>query len=325
MLILRIRLTYTEEVNPYTFKNFYNGGGVAVGDINGDGLQDLIFAGNMVSNRLYLNKGDWKFEDISVSSGIATENVWSTGVAMVDINADGLLDIYVCKSGPPGGNDRRNALYINNGDLTFTEKAKDYGLDNLGLSTHASFFDYDQDGDLDCYLLNNSIRSVGGYDFVEGLRNIPDSLGGNMLLNNEDGFFRDVSQQAGIFTSNIGFGLGVTISDINLDGWLDIYVSNDFFERDYLYLNNQDGTFSEKLPDMITEHSMGSMGADIADLNNDGYQEIFVTEMLPGRHDRVMSKTSFESWDKYQLAVDNVIPSSIWQKCIAIKQPKWLI
>ena len=301
-------MDYTEDVNPYTFKNFYNGGGVGVGDINNDGFQDVFFCGNMVSNRLYLNKGSSpgkgiQFEDITESAGLLSENVWSTGVSFVDINYDGWMDIYVCKSGPPGGQNRRNSLYINNGDLTFREEAEKYGLDNLGLSTHASFFDYDRDGDLDCYLLNNSIRSVGGYDLIKDQRQIPDSLGGNMLLRNDDNRFVDVSEEAGIYSSSIGFGLGVTISDIDLDGWLDIYVSNDFFERDYLYINQRNGTFTESLTSYMTEISMGSMGADIADLNNDGYNEVFVTEMLPERHDRVMSKASFEGWDKYQLQV----------------------
>lgn len=299
------KLTYSEEVNPYTFKNFYNGGGVAIGDLNNDGLPEILFAGNLVSNKLYRNNGNLNFTDITESSGLSIESSWSTGVSFVDINGDGLLDIYICKSGPPSGEYRHNTLYINQGDFRFTEESKKYGLDNLGLSTHASFFDYDKDGDLDCYLLNNSIKSVGGYDFIKDQRLKPDTLGGNKLMENQDGFFVDVSQQAGIYSSAIGFGLGVTISDVNADNWPDVYVSNDFFERDYLYINNQDGTFTESLEDYLTEISMGSMGADIADINNDGHQEIFVTEMLPDRHDRLMSKASFEQWDKYQLAVEN--------------------
>ncbi|GIR73159.1 MAG: hypothetical protein CM15mP75_6710 [Flammeovirgaceae bacterium] len=224
-------------------------------------------------------------------------------VSVVDINSDGYLDIYVCKSGPPGGKRRYNELFINNGDLTFTEKAKEYGLDNEGLSTHAAFFDYDKDGDLDCYLLNNTIRSIGiGIDLVKDLR-LKGSDKGNKFLRNDDGKFVDVSDEVGIYTSEIGFGLGVTIGDLNLDGWQDMYISNDFFEKDYLYINNQDGTFKESLEEYLSEISMGSMGADMADINNDSYPEIFVSEMLPERHDRRVSKAVFESWDKYQLSL----------------------
>ena len=296
-------LNYTENLNPYTYRNFYNGGGVAIGDFNNDSLQDIFFAGNLVSNKLYLNKGNLSFQDITEQSGLESSGVWSTGVSVVDINSDGYLDIYVCKSGPPGGERRYNELFINNGDLTFTEKAKEYGLDNEGLSTHAAFFDYDKDGDLDCYLLNNTIRSIGiGIDLVRDLR-LKGSDKGNKFLRNDDGAFIDVSDEVGIYTSEIGFGLGVTIGDLNLDGWQDMYISNDFFEKDYLYINNQDGTFKESLEEYLSEISMGSMGADMADINNDSYPEIFVSEMLPERHDRRVSKAVFESWDKYQLSL----------------------
>ena len=297
-------LEYTEELNPYTYRNFYNGGGVGIGDFNNDSLQDIFFTGNLVSNKLYLNKGNFEFEDITDISGLNSKDIWSTGVSVVDINHDGFLDIYVCKSGPPGGERRNNELFINNGDLTFTESSKAYGLDNEGLSTHAAFFDFDNDGDLDCYLLNNTIKSIGiGLDMVKDLRNI-DSNQGNKLLRNDNGFFVDISKEAGIYTSDIGFGLGVTIGDINLDGWSDMFISNDFFEKDYLYINNQNGTFSESLEDYLNEISMGSMGADMADLNNDGFSEIFVTEMLPDRHDRRVSKAVFDSWDKYQFSLN---------------------
>ncbi|MBL0100136.1 MAG: VCBS repeat-containing protein [Saprospiraceae bacterium] len=209
---------------------------------------DIYFAGNLSENKLYLNKGNLKFEDITDKAGVSCKDVWSTGVTFVDINADGWMDIYICKSGRPGGDNRHNELFINNGNLTFTEKSKEYGLDFLGLSTHAVFFDYDRDGDLDCYLLNNSLRSVGGYDIVEGLRNVTDTLGGNRLLRNDrvsahTGIsskdykvrFYDVSKTAGIYGSAIGFGLGVSVSDINGDNWPDLYVSNDFFERLSVY------------------------------------------------------------------------------------------
>ncbi len=297
------QLTFTEEYNPYTFKNFLNGGGVALGDINNDQLVDIYFTGNLVGNKLYLNQGNFKFKDISESAGVACEDVWSTGSAFVDINHDGLLDLYVCKSGKPEAPNRHNQLFVNNGDGTFTDKAKEYGLDFLGLSIHSAFFDYDKDGDLDCYLLNNSIRSVGAYDIIENLRDRPDPKGGNKLLKNmevETGSlrFEDVSETAGIYTSEIGFGLGVSIADLNGDNWDDIFVSNDFFERDYLYINQQDGTFKENITSSMSELSMGSMGADIADINNDQLPDIFVTEMLPEKLDRYKSKTVFESYNK---------------------------
>jgi enediyne biosynthesis protein E4 len=297
-------LEYTESLNPYTFRNFYNGGGVGLGDINNDGLTDVFFSGNMVSNKLYLNLGNFKFKDITKQSGLGDLGVWTTGVSMADINADGLLDIYLCKSGPPGGKNRQNELFINNGDNTFKEQAKQYGLDILGLSIHAAFFDYDKDGDLDCYLLNNSMRSVGGFDLRKDQRKNPDPHGGNRLLRNDNSKFVDVSAQAGIYTSAIGFGLGVTIGDVNKDGWQDIYVSNDFFEKDYLYINNKNGSFSESIDTYFEELSMGSMGADMADINNDALPEVFVTEMLPESDARLKTTSQFENWNKHKLNVE---------------------
>jgi enediyne biosynthesis protein E4 len=295
-------LEYSEALNIYTFKNFYNGGGVGIADFNNDSLRDIFFCGNQVANKLYLNKGNLTFEDISEKAGLSTLPVWTTGISIADVNADGLLDIYLCKSGPPEGNRRKNELLINNGDLTFTDRAAEYGLDFEGLSTHAAFFDFDRDGDLDCYLLNNSIRSVGAYDLRKDQRQIPDTLGGNALLRNDQGKFIDVSSAAGIFTSSIGFGLGVTVGDVNGDHWPDMYVSNDFFEKDYLYINNQNGSFTESLEQYLTEISLGSMGADMADINNDGKPEIFVTEMLPETDERLKTTVQFENWDKYMTA-----------------------
>lgn len=299
------QLQHTEEFNAYTYRNFYNGAGLGIGDINNDGLPDIYFCGNQADNKLYLNKGNFQFEDITEKAGVACKGVWSSGVSFADVNGDGLLDIYVCKSGAPIGDNRHNELFINNGDLTFTEASKTWGIADVGLSSHAAFFDYDKDGDLDIYLLNNSLRPVGGYDLIKDQRLKRDTSGGNKLYRNDGARFSDVSEQAGIYGSAIGFGLGVTIGDVNRDGWSDIYVSNDFFERDYLYFNNQDGTFTEALESHLREISMGSMGADMADLNNDGYPEIFVTEMLPEDDARMKTKTVFENWDKYQINVQN--------------------
>ncbi|MDX2284967.1 MAG: VCBS repeat-containing protein [Bacteroidia bacterium] len=295
------QLSYDKEFNVYTYRNFYNGGGVGLGDINNDGLVDVYFCGNMVPSRLYLNKGNFQFEDITDQAGVACEGSWATGASFADINGDGLVDLYVCKSGKPEGRRRFNELFINNGDLTFTEQSEAYGLNDKGFSTHAAFFDYDKDGDLDCYLLNNSFRPIGGFDLRKNQRNERDSLGGNKLYRNDGQRFTDVSEEAGIYGSVIGFGLGVTIGDVNRDGWQDMYVSNDFFERDYLYLNNQDGTFTESLETAMREISAASMGADMADINNDGYPEVFVTDMLPQNDARMKTKTTFEDWNKYQL------------------------
>ncbi|HNR08349.1 MAG TPA: VCBS repeat-containing protein [Saprospiraceae bacterium] len=298
-------LTYTEEFNPYTYRNFYNGGGVGLGDINNDGLLDIYFCGNQVDNKLYLNKGNLAFEDITAKAGVACPGVWSSGVAIVDVNGDGWQDIYVCKSGKPGGDRRHNELFINQGDLTFREESAQYGLNTAGLSSHAAFFDYDRDGDLDVYLLNNSIRTVGVYDLRKDQRLIPDTLGGNKLMRNEGGHFTEVSSQAGIYTSAIGFGLGVSVGDLNRDSWPDLYVSNDFFEKDYLYLNQRDGTFKECLDSAMSEISLNSMGADMADIDNDGLPEVFVTDMLPETDARYKTKTTFENWEKYQRNVQN--------------------
>lgn len=298
-------VVYSEEYNTYTYRNFYNGAGVGLGDFNNDGLLDIYLCSNQTGNRLYLNKGNFVFEDITQKAGVGCMKSWSTGVSIADINGDGWLDIYVCKSGVPGGSHRLNELFINNGDLTFSEQAEEYGLAVFGLSNHAAFLDYDRDGDLDCYLLNNSFQSVTEFDIKPGQREIADSLGGNKLLRNDEGHFNEVSNMAGIYSSKIGFGLGVSAGDINRDGWLDIYVSNDFFERDYLYINNKDGTFTESLELQMREISLGAMGSDMADLNNDSWPEIFTTEMTAEDNERLKTKVLFENWDTYQMKVQN--------------------
>lgn len=298
-------LTYDNEFNVYIYRNYYNGGGVAIGDVNNDALPDIYFTANQGQNKLYLNKGDFKFEDITEKAKVGGTRPWSTGVSMVDINGDGLLDIYVCNSGDPKGENKQNELFINNGNQTFTEMAAAYNLDDNGFSTHASFFDYDKDGDLDAYILNNSYQAIGSFNLKKNERPKRDLLGGDKLMANVDGKFVDVSEKAGIYGSVVGFGLGVTVGDVNNDGWEDIYVSNDFFERDYLYINNQDGTFAEQLEEQITALSGASMGADMADINNDGYNDIFVTEMLPSEYQRLKTVTTFEDWNKYQLKVTN--------------------
>ncbi len=297
-------LTLTKELDVSRYRNYYNGGGVAIGDINGDGLSDIFFTSNMSGNRLYLNQGNFKFKDITESAGVAGNKVWSTGVSMADVNGDGLLDIYVCNSGDILGGNRENELYINNGDLTFTESAEKYGLNDKGFGTHAVFFDYDQDGDLDCYVLNNSFRPVSSLG-LENIRHVRDSTGADKLYRNDGNVFVDVSEEAGIFGSVIGFGLGVTITDVNLDNWPDIYVSNDFFERDYLYINQGDGTFKDELLERMGHISNFSMGTDAADLNNDGAPEIFVTDMLPDNNLRLKTTSSFESYNQFQIKLAN--------------------
>ena len=297
----RNELHYAYDFNVYRYRNFYNGGGTAIGDISGDGLPDIMMVGNQVPNRLYLNKGDFEFEDITNSAGVAGKRAWSTGVTMADINGDGWLDIYVCNSGIVEGDDKQNELYINLGNGTFTEQAEEYGIADEGLSIHGSFFDFDKDGYLDLYLVNNSYRNIQSFDLTENTRYIRDRPGGDRLYRQtESASFVDVTEEAGIHSSEIGFGLGVSTGDIDRDGWTDLYISNDFFERDYLYLNNRDGTFSEVLEQGIHSVSAAAMGADMADLNGDGLPEIFVTDMLPREEQRLKTVTSFDSWDRYR-------------------------
>jgi len=290
------RIENQENFNILTFRNYYNGGGVGIGDINNDGLNDIFFTANMGPNRLFLNKGDLRFEDITESAGVAGTKYWSTGVSMADVNGDGWIDIYVCNSGDLEGKDRENELFINNGDGTFTESAAEYGLADIGYSTHASFLDYDLDGDLDCFVLNNSYTDPQRIATVSRDRNNYGAPGGDRLYRNDNGHFVDVTATAGIYSGDIDFGLGVSAGDVNGDRYPDLYISNDFWERDYLYINNGDGTFSEKLIDSFSYISANSMGSDIADLNNDGHNDIFSTDMLPASNYRMKSALMIEEY-----------------------------
>lgn len=298
-------LKFSQEFNIYTYRNFYNGGGVAIGDINNDGLLDIYFTSNQEKNRLYLNRGNFQFEDITSKAGVGGNKAWSTGVSMADVNGDGWLDIYVCNSGDVKGDNKENELFINNGNLTFSEQAAKYGIADKGFTTHAVFFDFDRDNDLDLYVLNNSYQAIGSFNLRKNERPVRDSLGGDKFFRNDNGYFKNVSEEVGIYGSVIGFGLGVAVGDVNIDGWPDIYVSNDFFERDYLYINNKDGTFSERLTQQMKSISGASMGADLADINNDAFPDLFVTEMLPADNSRIKTVTTFENWDRYQYNVLN--------------------
>ena len=294
------QLTETEDFNIIEYLYFYNGGGVALGDINNDGLLDIYITGNQVSNKLYLNKGNWQFEDITLKAGVASPGEWKTGVTMVDINGDGLLDIYQCRLGNYKGIKGENELFINQGNLTFTEEAERYGLNFSGFSTQSAFLDYDLDGDLDMYLLNHSVHTE--YRLNEASkRNFDDALAGDRFFENIDNTFYPVTNSSGIYSSQLGYGLGIGVSDVNNDGWPDIYISNDFSENDYLYLNNKNKGFTEVLRQSIKHTSRFSMGNDLADYNNDGYIDIVSLDMLP--EDEVVIKKSAgeDAYNTYKL------------------------
>ncbi len=273
-------LVETESQNITTYFYFYNGAGVAIGDINNDNLPDLYFASNQGDNKLYLNKGDFKFEDITLTANVGGTGDWSTGVSMIDINGDGHLDVYVCQVSKYKWLQGRNLLYINNGDLTFTESAEKYGLAIKALSTQANFFDYDRDGDLDMYLLCHSVHSNETFVKASARQNF-NELSGDRLFENQGDKFIDVSKKAGIWQSELGYGLGISIGDINNDQWPDIYVSNDFHENDYLYYNKSNHVFSEHLTQSMGHTSYYSMGNDLADINNDGRIDVITLDMKP--------------------------------------------
>lgn len=293
-------LVETEDFNIIEYLYFYNGGGVALGDINNDGLLDIYISGNQTNNKLYLNKGNWQFEDISVKAGVESPGAWKTGVTMVDINGDGLLDIYQCRLGNYKGIKGKNELFINQGDLTFTEEAEGYGLNFSGFSTQSAFLDFDLDGDLDMYLLNHSVHTE--YRINEASkRNFDNALAGDRFFENVDNKFYSVTKTAGIYSSQLGYGLGVGVGDLNNDGWPDLYISNDFSENDYLYLNNKNKSFTEVLRQSIKHTSRFSMGNDLADYNNDGYIDIVSLDMLP--EDEVVLKKSAgeDAYNTYKL------------------------
>lgn len=293
------RVVPTNNNHIYSNKEFYAGGGVVVGDLNGDQLPELFFTSNQGPNRLYENLGEFRFRDITERAGVAGSGAWSTGASLVDINADGHPDLYVAYSGISDPESRRNELYINNGNGTFTEKAEAYGLDDPSHSIHAVFFDYDGDGDLDMYLVNNDPnRVVSQMDPASADRSIRDEYGGDKLYRNDQGQFVDVTKQAGIYSNREAFGLGATVGDLDGDGWLDIYVSNDFFERDYLYMNNGDGTFREVLTSSMDAISATSMSGDVADLNGDGLPELLITDMLPRSEQRLKTVSDFIAWPR---------------------------
>ena len=294
------KLESKPDLNIIEYLYYYNGGGVGIADINNDGLDDIFFSGNEVSDELYLNEGNMVFKNISELAGINKGNNWSTGVSIADINNDGFVDIYVSTVSGYKNLDGHNRLFLNNGDLTFTESSKELGLDFIGFGTQASFFDYDNDGDLDVYLLNHTIHTPRNYGRVDKRYEKDDKSGDRLyenLLNEGSLEFVEVTQKAGIYSSSLGYGLAISTVDINQDGYIDIYVGNDFHENDYLYINNGDKTFSEVSNEKITHTSRFTMGVDIADINGDLIQDIFTLDMMPYKSD-IFMKSGGEDSDK---------------------------
>ena len=304
-------ITESKEHNVFTYQYYYNGNGVAVGDVNNDGLADIFFTGNQTPSKLYLNKGKLKFEDATAKAGVAGKDAWRTGANMVDINGDGLLDIYVCYSGFGSDQDRANQLFINkgkdkDGTPVFTEQAAAYGVDAVGTYTSQSaFFDYDHDGDLDMFLLNHANEFYSPFFNTNHLRNLRHPKYGNRFYRNDNGHFKDISTEAGIYGSGLNFGLGISVSDLNNDGWPDVFVTNDFHEQDFCYLNNRDGTFKEVSQKVFGHISRNSMGTDIADFNNDLLTDVMTLDMLPEGNYRQKILQGPDEYDKYNLMVSS--------------------
>ncbi|GAB3533574.1 VCBS repeat-containing protein [Pontibacter brevis] len=283
------RIFESDTMNILQTEYIYNGGGVGIGDFNNDGLPDVYFTGNMVSNKLYLNKGGFRFDDITEKASVTGEGKWCSGVALVDINNDGWLDIYVAATMKPDSLSRANLLYVNNGpdkdgNPTFTESAAKYGIADTGHSTNAAFFDYDNDGDLDLYVLTNVINAGVPSTYHKKMKDGSAQNNDRLYRNDGNGTFTNITREAGILIE--GFGLGLAISDINLDGWPDIYVTNDYLSNDLLYINNQDGTFTNKIRDYIKHTSYSAMGNSVTDINNDGLVDILALDMLPEDNQR---------------------------------------
>ena len=297
----------TASFNILDYLYYYNGGGVAIGDVNNDGLADIYFTSNQGSNKLYLNKGNWQFEDITEKAGVKGAGNWKTGVTMADVNGDGLLDIYVSEVGNYKSLQGRNELFINQGNNVFSEQAHAYGLDITGFNTQAVFFDYDRDGDLDVFIVNHSVHSTETYG-DSSLRSKTNPYSGDKLLRNDlvngQHYFTDVTAGSGIYSSVIGYGLNAVAADLDNDGWQDLYVSNDFHENDYYYHNNQDGTFSEINREAFGHESRFSMGSDIADINNDGWADIITMDMLPSSEELLKTAMSDDPPDIYQFKHD---------------------
>ncbi|WP_439642368.1 VCBS repeat-containing protein [Gemmatimonas sp.] len=301
------RVVDSQERNVFTYRNFYNGGGVAIGDLNGDQRPEVILTSNQDGPSLYLNQGQFRFRDITKDAGFRDQQPWTTGVTLADVNGDGKLDIYVSHAGDGEPATRANTLWINQGNGAdsvpkFKEMARQYGIADEGWSTHAAFFDYDRDGDLDLFVINNSPRPVNSF----GLRNTRAErhpYGGHHFYRNDGERFTEVSEATGLFSAEIAFGLGIGVGDVNRDGWPDVYVSNDFFERDYLYLNQKNGTFKEVLDQVMPVSSYFSMGMDIGDVDNDGWPDLYTTDMMPEDEFRIKTTAMYEGWDVYMAKV----------------------